>query len=407
MKWKNINPDDPLWKVKVMKNPSSVSDKTKVNNYFKPINQVNKEKQNIINKMNLVKMTGQPYIEQEPLSKNVTDKIANIAGDVGTLATNTLNNFGFNLPGDIIKAVAPNTKLLNYLPHTTNEQYQEGRTNTLGENLTNVGNAANFVAATELGTGLAVKGVKTTIPYVKNGIEAFIAGNTKLNKITDPVMKIIYKPIVKKAANQVTNYVKNSNKKIYEDIKDISVDELINATQVKPFDSKTALAYYNRGISFKDPRYFNLKEKDYLTKPKVVINPYKHITRNPLSSLRHEFSHYYDFKNKPAYQKIYKKDGQINMILEDNSLPRSRENHLLDKKIKEHEISYYEQPTEVMARIFTNKSIGKNTIDQYDRLIKAGWENSQLSKLWKQYSLIPGAVATGTGLSSINWKNKK
>jgi hypothetical protein len=343
-------------------------------------------------------------INKAPQQKE--SKIGNVAGDIGTLSLSTLQNFGMNIPGDVIKTVAPKAAILDVLPQTTTNQYVKQRNQSLGQNIKDVGDAANTVAAFEMGAPLLVREGPLALKELQKLPYKFISGKTLLNKVTDPIMKTVYKPLVKKAANQVTNYVKNSNKEIYKDLKNITSEELINATQVKPFESKTALAYYNRGHSYRDPRYFNLSEADYLRKPQVVINPYKHITRNPLKSLRHEYSHYYDYKGNPVYDKLFKNSEGIfeHTITAEN--PRSVKNHLLPIETKDYRLPYYEQPTEVMARIFTNKSVGKHTIDQYDRLIRAGWENSQLSKLWKKYSLVPPTVSAGVGLSLQN-KNTK
>lgn len=340
---------------------------------------------------------------KQPLRES---KAGNIAGDVGTLALSTLQNFGMNIPGDVIKTVAPKAAILDVLPQTTTNQYVKQRNQTLGQNMVDVGDAANMVAAFEVGAPLVSKGIPIAFKELQKLPNKFVSGQTLLNKVTDPIMKVVYKPIVKKAANQVTNYVKNSNKEIYKDLKNITSEELINATKIKPYADNFSIAYYNRGRSFRDPKYINLKDADYVRKPEVVLNPYKHITRNPLKSLRHEYSHYYDFKGNPIYESFARNnDGKLEYFSKAEN-PRSIKNHLFPMEVKNYNLPYYEQPTEVMARIFTDKSVGKHTINQYDRLIKAGWSDSQLSKLWKKYSFIPPTVGTGVGLSLQN-KNSK
>jgi hypothetical protein len=98
-------------------------------------------------------------------------KIGNVAGDIGTLALSTLQNFGMNIPGDVIKTVAPKAAILDLLPQTTTNQYVKQRNQSLGQNIKDVADAANTVAAFEMGTPLVAKGIqagfKYASPYVK------------------------------------------------------------------------------------------------------------------------------------------------------------------------------------------------------------------------------------------------
>ena len=102
-------------------------------------------------------------------------KLANVAGDVGTLALSTLQNFGMNIPGDLIKTVMPKAAVLDILPQTNQGQYLKQRGQTLGQNLVDVGDAANTVAAFEIGAPLVGKGIQAGVkyasPYIKSGIE--------------------------------------------------------------------------------------------------------------------------------------------------------------------------------------------------------------------------------------------
>lgn len=108
-------------------------------------------------------------INKAPQQKE--SKVGNVAGDVGTLALSTLQNFGMNIPGDIIKTVAPKAAILDVLPQTTTNQYVKQRNQSLGQNIKDVADAANTVAAFEVGAPLVAKGVqagfKYASPYVK------------------------------------------------------------------------------------------------------------------------------------------------------------------------------------------------------------------------------------------------
>lgn len=115
-------------------------------------------------------------------------KVGNIAGDVGTLALSTLQNFGMNIPGDVIKAVAPKAAILDLIPSTSNQQYLKQRNQSLGQNIKDVADAANTLAAFEVGTPLVMKGVQQGVKYLKpvveSGIDAVgnkIANTYKIN----------------------------------------------------------------------------------------------------------------------------------------------------------------------------------------------------------------------------------
>jgi hypothetical protein len=121
-------------------------------------------------------------------------KIGNVAGDVGTLALSTLQNFGMNIPGDVIKTVAPKAAILDVLPQTTTNQYVKQRNQSLGQNIKDVGDAANTVAAFEVGTPLVGKAIQTGVKYVKPYVKPVV--NTIKNRlfrskgITDNILNI-------------------------------------------------------------------------------------------------------------------------------------------------------------------------------------------------------------------------
>jgi hypothetical protein len=314
-------------------------------------------------------------------------KIGNVAGDVGTLALSTLQNFGMNIPGDVIKTVAPKAAILDVLPQTTTNQYVKQRNQSLGQNIKDVGDAANTVAAFEIGAPLVAKGVQAGV----NQMNKIVIGESVLNKVIDPVMKKIYKPIVKRNVGKVYDYVQSSQKPYWKDFKNIPKDEILKSIEIKPYNDNSRGYYRPKVEHLKNERLVKLGLGD--EPAKIVINPYRSID-NPGRVIRHETTHFYDYYNSPFKNRNFGEYGNLSIQVP----PKSNLFHGSIGK------EYLEQPTEVMARIITNKSVGKNTIDQYSRLLKAGWSDSQLSKLWKKYSLIPPTVGVGLLLQNKNTK---
>lgn len=116
-------------------------------------------------------------------------KAGNIAGDVGTLALSTLQNFGMNIPGDVIKTVAPKAAILDVLPQTTKSQYVKQRNQSLGQNIKDVADATNTVAAFEVGAPLATKASQTVFKYASPYVKP-IVNSVKNRLFKSPILPI-------------------------------------------------------------------------------------------------------------------------------------------------------------------------------------------------------------------------
>jgi len=128
---------------------------------------------------NNVKVQQNNNINKAPQPKE--SKVGNVAGDVGTLALSTLQNFGMNILGDVLKTVAPKAAILDVLPQTTTNQYVKQRNQSLGQNIKDVADATNTVAAFEVGAPLVGKAIQTGMKYVKPYVKPVV--NTIKNRL--------------------------------------------------------------------------------------------------------------------------------------------------------------------------------------------------------------------------------
>ena len=154
-------------------------------------------------------------------------KAGSIAGDVGTLALSTLQNFGMNILGDVLKTVAPKAAILDVLPQTTTNQYVKQRNQSLGQNIKDVADATNTVAAFEVGAPLVAKGVQAGVKYASPYAEPII--KSVKNRLFKPQILPIEQNFIKQNFKDL-QYAKDYYSKFGYDIPE-NLNEIAKSTE--------------------------------------------------------------------------------------------------------------------------------------------------------------------------------